>query len=202
MPRGLLPVTLELRGVRDVDPDQAEHDADAIIAALREGGYIVAEETLISAEVAAPVIGGDELALVTANADDIAGMAESSAAASALEAVDMPEEVSVIKQRHTEGAAAVSPALKHPATPLAGCEYIYSPVSGLILHRKKLGAHIRPGEVIAEVVDPITDSVTPLVAEHGGVLYARHWAKFATAGMLVVRLAGDKEIRSGDLLVG
>jgi len=40
------------------------------------------------------------------------------------------------------------------------------------------------------------------VTEYGGILYARHWAKFATAGMLVVRLAGEREIRSGDLLVG
>lgn len=202
MPRGLLPVTLELRGVRDVDPEQAEQDADAIISALRESGYIAAENPLVSAEVAAPVIGGDELALVTANAEDIAGMTESSAAASALEAVDVPAESGVIKPRHSEGAGAVSPALKHPATPLAACEYIHSPVSGLILHRKKLGAHIRAGEVVAEVVDPVTDSVTPLVAEFGGVLYARHWAKFATAGMLVVRLAGEDEVRSGDLLVG
>jgi Fe-S cluster biogenesis protein NfuA len=56
--------------------------------------------------------------------------------------------------------------------------------------------------VVAEIVDPITDQITPLVTEHGGILYARHWAKFATAGMLVVRLAGEREIRSGDLLVG
>nr|MBA2814728.1 6-phosphogluconate dehydrogenase, decarboxylating [Candidatus Pantoea persica] len=107
----------------------------------------------------------------------------------------------MITLRHTEHAP-LSPALKKPATPLAACKYIHSPVSGLILHRKKLGAWIRPGEVVAEVVDPVTDFVTPLVAEYGGVLYARHWAKFATAGMLVVRLAGEDEVRSGDLLVG
>ncbi len=41
MPRGLLPVTLELRGVSDMSPEQAEKDADAIIAALQEGAYIV-----------------------------------------------------------------------------------------------------------------------------------------------------------------
>ncbi|WP_313118632.1 succinylglutamate desuccinylase/aspartoacylase family protein, partial [Pantoea septica] len=49
MPRGLLPVTLELRGVRDVDPDQAEQDAEAIINALRESGYIAAESPTVSA---------------------------------------------------------------------------------------------------------------------------------------------------------
>ncbi len=57
------------------------------------------------------------------------------------------------------------PPLKNPPTPLAGCEYVHSPVSGLILYRKPLGARIRPGEVVAEIVDPVTDHITPLVAE-------------------------------------
>lgn len=155
MPRGLLPVTLELRGVRDVNPALAEKDAEAIINALIEGGYI-------------------------------ASCAPGTAAS----------------EPGTAGTATASPALVNPATPLAGCEYIHSPVSGLILHRRELGARIKPGEVVAEVVDPITDSITPLVAEFGGVLYARHWVKFATAGMLVVRLAGENAGRKGELLVG
>ena len=43
--------------------------------------------------------------------------------------------------------------------------------------------------------------MTPLVAEFGGVLYARILMKFATAGMLVVRLAGENAGREGELLV-
>ncbi|BAN99727.1 succinylglutamate desuccinylase/aspartoacylase [Plautia stali symbiont] len=46
--------------------------------------------------------------------------------------------------------------------------------------------------MVAEIVDPINDYVTPLVAEFGGVLYARNLTKFVTAGMLVVRLARGK----------
>lgn len=141
MPRGLLPVTLELRGVADVSPEMAENDADAIINALIEGGYIA-------------------------------------------------------------GEVGESPALIHPATELAGCEYIHAAHSGLVLHRRKLGDWIKAGEVVAEVVDPITDQVTPLVAEFGGVLYARNLTKFVTAGMLVVRLAGENAGRRGELLVG
>lgn len=141
MPRGLLPVTLELRGVADVAPEQAEKDADAIINALIEGGYIA-------------------------------------------------------------GEVADSPALINPATELAGCEYIFAPHSGLILNRRKIGEKIAAGEVVAEIVDPITDQVTPLLAEYGGILYARNLMKFATAGMLVVRLAGENAGREGDLLVG
>ncbi|MCZ4060751.1 M14 family metallopeptidase [Pantoea sp. LMR881] len=140
MPRGLLPVTLELRGVRDVSPEQAEKDADAIIQALVEGGYIA-------------------------------------------------------------GEAGEAPALINPATPLAGCEYIHAPHSGLILYRQALGAWVKAGEVVAEIIDPITDQITPLIAEFGGVVYARHWVRFATAGMLVVRLAGENAKRAGSLLV-
>jgi len=141
MPRGLLPVTLELRGVADVSPEMAEKDADAIINALIEGGYIA-------------------------------------------------------------GEVGESPALIHPATALAGCEYIHAAQSGLVFYRRNLGEWIKAGEVVAEVVDPITDQVMPLVAEFGGVLYARNLTKFVTAGMLVVRLAGENAGRRGELLVG
>jgi len=37
---GLLLITLEQRGVRDVSPEQAEKDVEAINASLQEGGYI------------------------------------------------------------------------------------------------------------------------------------------------------------------
>ncbi len=140
MPRGLLPVTLELRGVADVSPEQAEKDADAIINALTESGYI-------------------------------------------------------------SGEAGAAPALLRSAMPLSGCEYIHAPYSGLLLNRRQLGEYIGPGEVVAEVVDPITDHITPLVAEFGGILYARNLTKFVTAGMLTVRLAGESAGRSGELLV-
>ena len=141
MPRGLLPVTLELRGVADVSPEQAKKDADAIINALIEGGYIA-------------------------------------------------------------GGVGESPALINPATPLAGCEYLHAPHSGLLLNRRELGERIKPGEVVAEIVDPITDQVTPLVAEFGGVLYARNLMKFATAGVVVVRIAGEKAGGGGGLCGG
>lgn len=140
MPQPLLPVTLELRGVRDVSHAQAETDADAIINALIHAGYIIGE---------APPL----------------------------------------------------PELHNEAVPLAGCEYITTPHSGVILHRREIGEWIEAGEVVADILDPLTDRLTPLVAEHGGLLYARHWVRFATAGMLVTRLAGKNAIRDGDLLV-
>ncbi|KAB8307366.1 succinylglutamate desuccinylase/aspartoacylase family protein [Erwinia endophytica] len=140
LPQGLKPVTLELRGVRDVSHSQAQQDAEAIINALIRGGYIA-------------------------------------------------------------GTAAELPPLIHPAMPLAACEYIATPHSGVILHRRDIGEWIKPGEVVADILDPLTDQLTPLQAEHGGLLYARHWMRFATTGMLVTRLAGTDAIREGNLLV-
>jgi predicted deacylase len=99
------------------------------------------------------------------------------------------------------GAAPEPPPLRHPATPLAGCEYVHAPVSGVILHRRDIGETVRAGDVIADVLDPLDDQLVPLVAQTEGVLYARHWTRFATAGMLVARIAGEDAARQGDLLV-
>jgi uncharacterized protein len=93
------------------------------------------------------------------------------------------------------------PTLRAPATPLAGCDYVYAPRSGVILHKREIGERVRAGEVIAEILDPFEDRLTPLIAGTDGLLYARHWTRFATAGMLVARIAGEGAARSGDLLV-
>lgn len=140
LPQGLQPVTLELRGVRDVSHQQAEQDADAIINALALAGWL-------------------------------------------------------------NVSPAPLPPLLNPAVPLAGCEYLSAPHAGVILHRRDMGEWIDPGEVVADILDPIDDRMTPLVAKFGGRLYARHWVRFATAGMLVSRLAGNQACRSGKLLV-
>jgi uncharacterized protein len=140
IPAGVTPVTLELRGVRDVSHETASRDADAIVAYLTHMG----------------LISGDSPPL---------------------------------------------PPLLQPATPLAGCEYVSAPVSGVILHARKIGERVRAGDTIAEVLDPLADRLVPLVARTGGLLYARHWTRFATAGMLVARIAGEDAARSGDLLV-
>jgi uncharacterized protein len=62
------------------------------------------------------------------------------------------------------------------------------------------GTWVECGAAIADVIDPLADTVTTLHAGVSGVLYARHSARFATAGMEVARIAGEKPIRSGSLL--
>jgi uncharacterized protein len=100
-----------------------------------------------------------------------------------------------------EDGAPDLPPLRYPATPLAGCDYVQAPVSGVILHKREVGERVRAGDVIADILDPFTDRLTPLIARTEGLLYARHWTRFATAGMLVARIAGEGAERSGELLV-
>ncbi|KND61617.1 Succinylglutamate desuccinylase/aspartoacylase [Candidatus Burkholderia verschuerenii] len=99
------------------------------------------------------------------------------------------------------GEARAMPPLRQPATPLAGCDYVCAPSSGVILHMQDLGARVRAGDTIAELLDPLDDCLMPLVAQTDGLLYARHWTRFATAGMLVARIAGEGATRQGALLV-
>ena len=57
------------------------------------------------------------------------------------------------------------------------------------------------GQEVSGAVLPFDDRLVPLIAQTDGVLYARHWTRFATAGMLVARIAGEGAARKGDLLV-
>lgn len=92
------------------------------------------------------------------------------------------------------------PALLHPATPLAGSEAIESPVSGVLDFRRGLGEMIRAGDVVAEVVNPITGEAVALKATTEGVLYARHAGRFIHTGMRIAKVAGATPFRTGNLL--
>lgn len=140
IPLGLKPVTVELRGVTDVDAHQAEKDAQAIIDFLIHQGYI-------------------------------------------------------------QGIMKPLPELRAPATPLDGCEYVNTPVSGVLLHHAHPGDAVKRGDLLAQVLNPLTDQLTPLTAGINGIYYARHWQRFANAGTLVARIAGKETIREGNLLV-
>ncbi len=93
-----------------------------------------------------------------------------------------------------------APPLAFPATPLAGAEPIVAPMTSVLVFRAQVGAYIKAGEAIANVVDPLTDTVTTLKCTTSGVMYARHISRFATAGLEVARIAGAKAFRTGSLL--
>ncbi|QQZ37395.1 succinylglutamate desuccinylase/aspartoacylase family protein [Pseudomonas sp. SK2] len=99
-----------------------------------------------------------------------------------------------------EGACAPLPALPRPATPLAAVEPVHTPLGGLLVYHAKPGEHVQAGQLIAEVIDPLNDRVTPIRNSQPGLLYARSVRRMTTAGMVIAHVAGEQVVRSGYLL--
>ena len=99
-----------------------------------------------------------------------------------------------------KGDAPAIPALPCQPTPLAGTEVLQAPHSGVLTYLKQPGDDIAVGDVVAEVIHPITGQVSPVVATVAGVLYARHIVRWATTGLDVGKVSGTRPLRSGMLL--
>ena len=98
------------------------------------------------------------------------------------------------------GDAPPLPPLRHPATPLAASEDLLAPHAGVVVYRAAAGSLLSPGDLVADVIDPLTDTVSQVCTQHGGVLYATSDRPYATAGLGIARVAGDTAFKSGKLL--
>ncbi len=136
---GCVAVTVELRGLADVDHVYAARDADAILHYLAQQGLLRQD---------APPL----------------------------------------------------PDLIAPATPLAGSEALYAPMAGIVVFLRAPGDHIRAGDEIAEIIDPLTTESVRLKASVDGILYARDHQRYALAGARLAKVAGAVPIRTGKLL--
>jgi uncharacterized protein len=85
-------------------------------------------------------------------------------------------------------------------TPLAGSEAIEAPVAGLLVYAASTGMAVARGALIAEIIDPVTGTTTPVHATTSGLFYARACTRFATAGRRLGKIAGTTPFRSGKLL--
>jgi predicted deacylase len=103
-------------------------------------------------------------------------------------------------QGFIRGSVPLAPPLLHDATPLAGSEAVESPVSGVVDYQRELGDMIHTGDLVANVIDPITGHTTALKATTDGVLYARSNSRFAHTGMRLCKIAGKVPFRTGNLL--
>ena len=99
-----------------------------------------------------------------------------------------------------DGQAPPLPPLLNPPTPLAGVEPVQSPVGGLMVFCAQVGDYLEAGQILADVIDPITDRVTPVACARAGLLYVRSVRRMATAGMTIAHVAGAKAYRQGYLL--
>ena len=99
-----------------------------------------------------------------------------------------------------EGTPAPAPELLYPATPLAAVEPVETPAGGVLVFHALPGEYVEAGQLIAEVIDPLADTVTPVSTQYAGLLYARSLRRMATAGMVIAHVAGQQAFRSGYLL--
>ena len=99
-----------------------------------------------------------------------------------------------------QGAAPPLPALLDQPTPLAGVEPLISPVGGVIVFCARVGDQLEAGQVVAEIIDPVTDHVMTVTCTRGGLLYVRSLRRMATAGMTIAHVAGVEAYRQGYLL--
>ncbi|CAK16038.1 succinylglutamate desuccinylase/aspartoacylase family protein [Pseudomonas entomophila] len=87
-----------------------------------------------------------------------------------------------------------------PATPFAGAQYAYAEHPGVVSFLQPLGAKVRVGDPLFEVIDPLSDRHSVVRASTDGVLYARERLRFAQPGLWLAKVAGSTPIRQGRLL--
>lgn len=119
----------------------------------------------------------------------------------ALAAQDTAAILSFLRHRGViKGPAPTLPALLYEATPLAGSMPISAPASGMLTFLKTPGTWLRAGEVVAELIDPLSAQVVELKTPVDGLLYAHISGRFVSAGAKVAKVAGAQATRTGNLL--
>ena len=93
----------------------------------------------------------------------------------------------------------VLPALAHPATPLDGTEVVHAPMTGVVAYRRELGDRVRPGDALADVVDPLSGDVRTACATTEGLLLTREAQRYVIAGRPLLKVVGAVPVRSGKL---
>jgi uncharacterized protein len=92
------------------------------------------------------------------------------------------------------------PELRGEALPLAGSMPVIAPRGGVLVPRQPLGARLRRGDPVADLVDPEAGTVTPVTSPCDGVLYARELRRLVHAGQRIAKVAGREPVRTGKLL--
>ncbi len=99
-----------------------------------------------------------------------------------------------------EGATPALPAALCEATPLTGSQTVKAPVAGMVVFNAAPGDTLRKGDAVAQIIDPIANTTTTVLAEVDGVLYARTDDRYALPNDDLANIAGSVPFRTGNLL--
>lgn len=92
------------------------------------------------------------------------------------------------------------PALQCQPTPLAGSQTLHAPAPGVVVFAAQVGQPLRAGDLVAEIVDPLSRHTHRVEAGVAGVLYARIRDRYVHAGGELGKIAGATPFRTGALL--
>lgn len=101
---------------------------------------------------------------------------------------------------HATTPAPVLPAARCQATPLAGSQTLHAPAPGVVVFAAAVGQVLQAGELVAEIIDPLSGQTHRVVAGVAGPLYARIRERYALAGAELGKIAGATAFRTGELL--
>lgn len=94
-----------------------------------------------------------------------------------------------------------APAFGPPkALPLGGAGEMFAPRGGIVLWRATVGDTVSKGDLVAEVLDPLTRSRTPVAAATTGMLFRIERWRSCLRGQSLAHIAGEEVLREGHLL--
>jgi predicted deacylase len=99
-----------------------------------------------------------------------------------------------------EGTPVPLPPARCRPTPLAASEPVTAPHAGIVIYHRVPGDRVEAGGTIADLIDPVAGTLTPVRAQSAGVLYARSATRWARPGQRLAKIAGTTLQRSGKLL--
>jgi hypothetical protein len=80
------------------------------------------------------------------------------------------------------------------ATPLEAVDVVVAPAGGVLTWKRPLGARVRKGEAIGEIVVPGQRRRAPVVARTAGLLFARRGSRWVRPGQMVAKVAGRERL--------
>ncbi|AHM73983.1 succinylglutamate desuccinylase/aspartoacylase family protein [Yersinia hibernica] len=100
-------------------------------------------------------------------------------------------------RRAISGPPAQIPTREVMMLPFAAGEIVNAPASGLLVPLRQPGDWVAKDEAVAEIIDPITDTVQAVRAKAGGIIYASRRAPFVTLGAEIMKIAGKTPYAGG-----
>ncbi|MBB3543745.1 succinylglutamate desuccinylase/aspartoacylase family protein [Rhizobium sp. BK399] len=99
-----------------------------------------------------------------------------------------------------QGEMQKPPEMLCEPTPLSGSQALISPAAGLLSYRCQLGQFINRGDIVADIIDPLTGRIDHIEAATSGIFYARADTRIAEVGKRLGKIAGKDPFRTGLLL--